>query len=244
MPSPYESWMQARTRRSAYGADPRRRPHRRGRRWMRTGLVVGRGANARELASDPTAHAEVIALRQAAAARGEWRLSGCTLVVTLEPCTMCAGAATLARVDRVVFGAWNPEARRCRVAVGPAARPAPQPPARGGRRRARGDLLGADRRVVRRPTGGRPRRQTRVSDPSGCSGTLVRGGVSERPKEHASKACEGATPPWVQIPPPPPVTCATPVVAIVARPALSSTASGAGQGRRGPRPGAGARSLR
>ena len=77
--------------------------------WMWTGVVVGRGANARELTSDPTAHAEVLALRQAAASRGEWRLSGCTLVVTLEPCTMCAGAAALARVDRVVFGAWNPE---------------------------------------------------------------------------------------------------------------------------------------
>ena len=73
------------------------------------GAVVGRGANAREVTGDPTAHAEVLALREAATARGEWRLGGCTLVVTLEPCTMCAGAATLARVDRVVFGAWNPE---------------------------------------------------------------------------------------------------------------------------------------
>jgi tRNA(adenine34) deaminase len=73
------------------------------------GAVVGHGANARELSGDPTAHAEVLALRGAAAARGAWRLSGCTLVVTLEPCTMCAGAATLSRVDRVVFGAWNPE---------------------------------------------------------------------------------------------------------------------------------------
>jgi len=74
-----------------------------------SGAVIGRGANAREATHDPTAHAEVLALRAAAAARGEWRLSGCTLVVTLEPCTMCAGAATLSRVDRVVFGAWNAE---------------------------------------------------------------------------------------------------------------------------------------
>lgn len=75
-----------------------------------SGAVVGRGRNEREAAADPTAHAEVVALREAARARGEWRLDGCTLVVTLEPCTMCAGAAVLARVDRVVFGAWDPKA--------------------------------------------------------------------------------------------------------------------------------------
>lgn len=73
------------------------------------GVVLGRGRNAREALADPTAHAEVLALREAAAARRTWRLDGCTLVVTLEPCTMCAGAAVLARVDRVVFGAWNEE---------------------------------------------------------------------------------------------------------------------------------------
>lgn len=74
------------------------------------GTVLGRGRNVREADADPTGHAEVVALREAARARGEWRLSGCTLVVTLEPCTMCAGAAVLARVDRVVFGAWDPKA--------------------------------------------------------------------------------------------------------------------------------------
>jgi tRNA(adenine34) deaminase len=63
--------------------------------------------NSREALGDPTAHAEVLALRDAADVRGTWRLDGCTLVVTLEPCTMCAGALVLARVDRVVFGAWN-----------------------------------------------------------------------------------------------------------------------------------------
>jgi tRNA(adenine34) deaminase len=73
------------------------------------GEVIGRGRNAREATGDPTAHAEVLALRQAAATRGGWRLDGCTLVVTLEPCTMCAGAAVLSRVDRIVFGAWNEE---------------------------------------------------------------------------------------------------------------------------------------
>jgi len=74
------------------------------------GEVVGRGHNEREALADPTAHAEVLALRQAAAARGEWRVEGCTLVVTLEPCTMCAGAIGLSRVERLVFGAYDPKA--------------------------------------------------------------------------------------------------------------------------------------
>ena len=74
------------------------------------GTTVGRGRNVREADHDPTGHAEVVALREAAAARGEWRLDGHTLVVTLEPCTMCAGAAVLSRVERVVFGAWDPKA--------------------------------------------------------------------------------------------------------------------------------------
>jgi tRNA(adenine34) deaminase len=73
------------------------------------GLLSG-ACNAREASGDPTAHAEVVALRAAAAVRGQWRLSGCTLVVTLEPCTMCAGALVLARVDRVVYGAPDPKA--------------------------------------------------------------------------------------------------------------------------------------
>ena len=76
----------------------------------RTGAVIGRGCNEREAYADPTAHAEVVALREAARGNGQWRLDGCTLVVTLEPCTMCAGAAVLARVDRVVFGAFDPKA--------------------------------------------------------------------------------------------------------------------------------------
>jgi tRNA(adenine34) deaminase len=75
-----------------------------------SGDVLARGRNVREADADPTGHAELIALRAAAAARGEWRLTGCTLVVTLEPCTMCAGAAVLARVDRVVFGAYDDKA--------------------------------------------------------------------------------------------------------------------------------------
>lgn len=74
------------------------------------GGVLGAGRNEREAHGDPTAHAEVVAIREAAARLGSWRLDGCTLVVTLEPCTMCAGAIVLARVPRVVFGAWDEKA--------------------------------------------------------------------------------------------------------------------------------------
>jgi len=74
------------------------------------GSIIGRGRNAREGLGDPTAHAEILALRSAASARGEWRLEGCTLVVTLEPCAMCAGAVVLSRVARLVYGAVDPKA--------------------------------------------------------------------------------------------------------------------------------------
>lgn len=74
------------------------------------GAPVARAHNRREADGDPTAHAEIVALREAARVTGGWRLTGCTLVVTLEPCAMCAGAAVLARVDRVVFGATDPKA--------------------------------------------------------------------------------------------------------------------------------------
>jgi tRNA(adenine34) deaminase len=77
---------------------------------LRTGEVVARRHNEREVAADPTAHAELLALRDAASARGAWRLDGCALVVTLEPCPMCAGAAVAARLDTVVFGAADPKA--------------------------------------------------------------------------------------------------------------------------------------
>jgi tRNA(adenine34) deaminase len=73
------------------------------------GDVIGRGRNAREAEGDPTAHAEILALRAASAAVGSWRLDGCTLVVTLEPCAMCAGAAVLARVARLVYGTADPK---------------------------------------------------------------------------------------------------------------------------------------
>jgi tRNA(adenine34) deaminase len=74
------------------------------------GTVLGRGHNAREAESDPTAHAEVVAIREAAGGRGDWRLTGTSLVVTLEPCTMCAGATVLSRVDRLVYGAVDEKA--------------------------------------------------------------------------------------------------------------------------------------
>jgi tRNA(adenine34) deaminase len=77
------------------------------------GALLGVGHNQREAGGDPTAHAEVVALRAAAAAAGTWRLHGCSLVVTLEPCVMCAGALMLARIERVVLGAWDPKAGAC-----------------------------------------------------------------------------------------------------------------------------------
>jgi tRNA(adenine34) deaminase len=74
------------------------------------GEVIGTGRNERELREDPTAHAEILALREAAAALGSWRVLDAVLYVTLEPCAMCAGAIVLARVPRVVFGTWDPGA--------------------------------------------------------------------------------------------------------------------------------------
>lgn len=76
----------------------------------RDGQIVAAAHNRRIIDADPTAHAEMLAIRQAAAALGDWRLTGCTLVVTLEPCCMCAGAIVLARIPRVVYGAADPKA--------------------------------------------------------------------------------------------------------------------------------------
>lgn len=76
----------------------------------REGRVIGRGHNRKEAGIDPTAHAEVLAIRDAATATGDWRLEGATLVVTLEPCVMCAGAIVAARLERLVFGAWDEKA--------------------------------------------------------------------------------------------------------------------------------------
>lgn len=80
---------------------------------VESGRIIGRGHNLRETLNDPTAHAEMLALTAAAEARGEWRLEGCTLYVTLEPCPMCAGAIVNSRIRRVVFGASDPKAGAC-----------------------------------------------------------------------------------------------------------------------------------
>jgi tRNA(adenine34) deaminase len=77
---------------------------------VKDGAVLARARNRREADGDPTAHAEVIAIRRAARALGSWRLDGCTIYVTLEPCAMCAGAIVLARLPRLVFGAGDPKA--------------------------------------------------------------------------------------------------------------------------------------
>jgi tRNA(adenine34) deaminase len=77
---------------------------------VRHGQVIGRGANRTVRDQDPTAHAEILAIRHAAEALGTWRLEGCEMFVTLEPCAMCAGAIVLARLDRVTFGAWDDKA--------------------------------------------------------------------------------------------------------------------------------------
>jgi tRNA(adenine34) deaminase len=77
---------------------------------LHDGAIVGRGKNARESARDPTAHAELLAIQDAARTLGRWRLTGVTLLVTLEPCAMCAGAMVLARIDRLVYAAADPKA--------------------------------------------------------------------------------------------------------------------------------------
>jgi tRNA(adenine34) deaminase len=80
---------------------------------VRNGEIIGRGHNRREIDRDPLAHAEILAIRQAARWIGGWRLSGCTMYVTLEPCAMCAGALVNSRIDRLVYGAADPKAGYC-----------------------------------------------------------------------------------------------------------------------------------
>ena len=147
------------------------------------GTELARAANAREALGDPTAHAEILAMRAAAAVLGDgWRLEGATLAVTVEPCTMCAGALVMARVSRLVFGAWEPKTgavgslwdvvRDRRLTHRPAVR------RRGAGRGVRGAAGG-----VLRPAA--------IGIDRSVFGRLPHGGVSERPKEHASKACDG-----------------------------------------------------
>ena len=80
---------------------------------VHSGKIIGRGCNQKERLRDPTAHAEMLAITAAATARCDWRLNGCTLYVTLEPCAMCAGAIVLARIDRLVFGTADPKTGAC-----------------------------------------------------------------------------------------------------------------------------------
>ena len=110
------------------------------------GEVIGAGHNERELREDPSAHAEMIAIREAARALGSWRLLDTVLYVTLEPCAMCAGAIVLGRIPRVVYGTDRPEGGRRRLGPRRPRRAAPQPPPGGRRRPARG-------RVRRAPAG-------------------------------------------------------------------------------------------
>ena len=112
------------------------------------GTELAAAGNERELTGDPTAHAEILALRRAAARTGSWRLDGCTLVVTLEPCTMCAGALVLARVSRLVFGAWEPKTGAVGLPLGRGPGPAPEPPPRGLRGRAGDRMRGAAARLL------------------------------------------------------------------------------------------------
>ena len=119
------------------------------------GAVIATAHNEREAAHDPTAHAEVVALRRAGAALGTWQLDGCTLAVTLEPCTMCAGAHRAGAGRPAGVRRVGPEGRRGRLAVGRRARPPAQPPSRGDRRGARGRVRGAAGGVL-------PRRRSAV----------------------------------------------------------------------------------
>lgn len=80
---------------------------------VKDGQIIGRGHNLTETAKDPTAHAEIIAIRQASSALGGWRLLGCHMYVTTEPCSMCAGAIVLARIPRLLIGTMNPKAGAC-----------------------------------------------------------------------------------------------------------------------------------
>ena len=104
---------------------------------VRGGAIIGRGGNAPIVGSDPTAHAEIAALRDAARALGNYRLPDCELYVTLEPCAMCAGAIMHARLARLVFGARGSEDRRLRLGRRPVREPAAQPPHARDRRRSR-----------------------------------------------------------------------------------------------------------
>ena len=147
------------------------------------GAELARAANAREELGDPTAHAEILALRAAARVLGDgWRLEGTTLAVTVEPCTMCAGALVMARVGRLVFGAWEPKtgAAGSLWDVVRDRRLTHRPQVRGG-------VLAEDCAALLDDFFARHRDLGSF----GPDRKIPPGGVSERPKEHASKACDG-----------------------------------------------------
>ena len=124
----------------------------------RDGEPLAAAGNERELRGDPTAHAEVLAIRAAAEALGGWRLPETTLYVTLEPCAMCAGAIVLARIPSVVFGAADPKAGAAGSVLDVLGEPALNHRPAGRRRPARGGVRGAAPRVLRRPQAASPRR--------------------------------------------------------------------------------------
>ena len=159
---------------------------------VRGGVVIGRGQNRRETDGDPLAHAELFAIREAAKAVGGWRLIGCTLYVTLEPCAMCAGALVNSRIDRLVFGAHDPKAGFC-GSLGNLV----QDPRLNHRLEMTGGVLEAE-------CGEQLREFFRGCARVGIFDQFANGEVSEWPKEHAWKACVGGTLPWVRIPPSPP----------------------------------------
>ena len=162
---------------------------------VREGEILGRGHNRREIDGDPLAHAEILAIRQAARRMGGWRLSGCTMYVTLEPCAMCAGALVNSRVERLVYGAADPKAGYCGT-LGNLV----QDPRLNHRLEVTAGVLEGESAALLRGFFASLRRLP-------LGGNVLwkdLGEVSEWLKEHAWKACVGETLPWVRIPPSPP----------------------------------------
>ena len=161
------------------------------------GEVLATGRNEREERQDPTAHAEILALREAAEKIGSWRVLDSVLYVTLEPCAMCAGAIVLARVPRVVFGAWDPKAGAAGSVLDVLAQPQTQPSPRRRGRTARGGVRCAAVELLRGAAASRCSRYPFAAPP---------GGVAERLNAAVSKTVMGGfRPSRVRIPPPPSV---------------------------------------
>ena len=141
---------------------------------VRDGTVIAARHNERELTGDPTAHAEILALRDAASVVGHWRLDDCTMVVTLEPCAMCAGALVNGRIERLVYGAPDPKAGAAGSLMSIVEDPPAQPPDAGGRR-CRGGALRAAARGRSSPLAGAARATASLAATEGCqSGRMGR----------------------------------------------------------------------